>query len=119
MLQISSQIESIHGDLSEPGCDISQADRARVTQDVHYVVHSAASIRFDNPIHTDLTLSYVATQTLAELATQVRSQTQAFELPAMLVVHSSMTVHCCSSTRPPCTCACLVRLGAETSQLCR
>ena len=40
-------------------------------ENAHYVVHSAASIRFDNPIHTDLTLSYVATQALANLATQV------------------------------------------------
>ncbi len=70
-MQIITNLCIIHGDLSEPGCGISSADQTKLISEVHYVVHSAASIRFDNPIHTDLKLSYVATRTIADLATQV------------------------------------------------
>ena len=71
ILQIIRKLQIIHGDLSEPGCGISTADQTQLKSDVQYVVHSAASIRFDNPVHTDLKLSYVATKALADLATRV------------------------------------------------
>ena len=71
ILQIITKLQIIHGDLSEPGCGISTADQAQLKLDVQYVVHSAASIRFDNPVHTDLKLSYEATKALADLATRV------------------------------------------------
>ncbi len=70
-LQIITKLQIIHGDLSKPGCGISTADETQLKSHVQYVVHSAASIRFDNPVHTDLKLSYVATKALADLATRV------------------------------------------------
>ncbi|KAA6426693.1 hypothetical protein WJX79_004063 [Trebouxia sp. C0005] len=67
--QINTKLQIIHGDLSKPGCGISTADETQLKSHVQYVVHSAASIRFDNPVHTDLKLSYMATKALADMAT--------------------------------------------------
>ena len=68
MSQILPKLSIIAGDLSEANCGISAADQQKLISEVQYVVHAAASIRFDNNIQTDLQLSYVATKALADLA---------------------------------------------------
>ena len=65
------QVEVIPGDLAQPQCGISAENQRRLLPEVQYVIHAAASIQFDNPIHTDLTLSYVATKTIADFAAKV------------------------------------------------
>lgn len=70
-LQIMSKVEVIPGDLAKPQCGISEENQTRLLPEVQYVIHAAASIQFDNPIHTDLTLSYVATKTIADFAAKV------------------------------------------------
>ncbi len=90
ILQIITKLQIIHGDLSEPGCGISTADQAQLKSDVQYFVHSAASIRFDNPVHTDLKLSYVATKALADLATRVSG-------PLYIVMRHCL---CCTANEP-------------------
>ncbi|DBA88637.1 TPA: Fatty acyl-CoA reductase 2, variant 3 [Trebouxia sp. C0005] len=69
--QIVHRLEIIPGDLKQPDCGISHADQAKLVSGVQYIVHSAASIRFDNDIHTDIALSYVAMKSLAELARKI------------------------------------------------
>ncbi len=66
-----SKLEVIPGDLAKPQCGISEENQTRLLPEVQYVIHAAASIQFDNPIHTDLTLSYVATKTIADFAAKV------------------------------------------------
>lgn len=66
-----SKLEIIPGDLAQPQCGISEENQKKLLPEVTYVIHAAASIKFDNPIHTDLTLSYVATKFFADLATKV------------------------------------------------
>ena len=66
-----SRVEVIPGDLAQPQCGISAANQKRLLPEVQYVIHAAASIQFDNPIHTDLTLSYVASKTIADFAAKV------------------------------------------------
>ena len=66
-----SKVEVIPGDLAQPQCGISTESQTRLLPEVQYVIHAAASIQFDNPIHTDLTLSYVASKTIAEFAAKV------------------------------------------------
>ena len=73
-----SKVEVIPGDLAKPQCGISEENQTRLLPEVQYVIHAAASIQFDNPIHTDLTLSYVATKTIADFAAKV----------GLLLVHS-------------------------------
>lgn len=70
-LQIMGKLEIIPGDLGEPQCGICEDDQLKLLSEVQYIVHAAASIQFDNHIHTDLTLSYVATKTIADFATKV------------------------------------------------
>ena len=69
--QIMEKVEVVPGDLAQPQCGISPENQERLLPEVHYVIHAAASIQFDNPIHTDLTLSYVATKTIADFAAKV------------------------------------------------
>ena len=71
IMQIIQKIQIIPGDMSQADCGISIADQQKLVAECQYVIHSAASIRFDNPIQTDLQLSYFATKALADLATQV------------------------------------------------
>ena len=71
MLQILGKVEVVPGDLAQPQCGISGENQKRLLPEVQYVIHAAASIQFDNPIHTDLTLSYVATKTIADFAAKV------------------------------------------------
>ena len=87
ILQIITKLQVVYGDLSEPGCGISTADQTQLKLDVQYVVHSAASIRFDNPVHTDLKLSYVATKALADMATRV-------SCPVYVVMRQSFWLCC-------------------------
>lgn len=67
------KVEVIPGDLAQPQCGISIANQKRLLPDVQYVIHAAASIQFDNPIHTDLTLSYIATKAIADFAAKVHT----------------------------------------------
>ena len=66
-----SKLEIIPGDLAQPECGISKEDQNRLLPEVQYIIHAAANIQFDNPIQTDLNLSYVATKTIADLAAKV------------------------------------------------
>ena len=66
-----SKVEVIPGDLAKPQCGISAENQMRLLPEVQYVIHAAASIQFDNPIHTDLTLSYVASKAIADFASKV------------------------------------------------
>uniref|UniRef100_A0A336M984 Fatty acyl-CoA reductase n=1 Tax=Culicoides sonorensis TaxID=179676 RepID=A0A336M984_CULSO len=61
------KLELIEGDMSLPGLGISKSDRKRL-ENVSIVFHSAASIRFDDPLK-DAVLGHVrATRDLLELA---------------------------------------------------
>ena len=71
-VQLLGQLEIIPGDLAQPNCGISTEDQSRLLPELNFVIHAAASIQFDNHIHTDLTLSYVATKAIADLATKVK-----------------------------------------------
>ena len=40
----------VNGDICQPGLGISQSDRETLENNVHVVFHSAATIRFDEPL---------------------------------------------------------------------
>ena len=48
----------VNGDLSQPGLGLSAVDRRRLMREVNFVVHSAASISFVEPVHTLLAQNY-------------------------------------------------------------
>ena len=66
-----SQLEVNSGDLAEPKCGISEEDQNKLLPEVQFVIHAAANIQFDNPIQTDLKLSYIATREIADFAAKV------------------------------------------------
>ncbi len=45
-----NKLVAINGDLSEPNLGISEQDRTLLADNVNIVFHSAATVRFDEPI---------------------------------------------------------------------
>ncbi|CAL5224937.1 g7706 [Coccomyxa viridis] len=60
------------GDLGLPGLGLSEEDRQTLTREVHYIVHSAASISFVDHIHNLISHNYIATKNMAALAADMR-----------------------------------------------
>lgn len=44
------KLVAVEGDLVEPGLGISENDRETLKKNVHVVFHSAATVRFDEPL---------------------------------------------------------------------
>lgn len=44
------KVTAIHGDILEEGLGIKDADKKILQENVHLVFHSAATIRFDEPL---------------------------------------------------------------------
>jgi len=55
---VRQKLVVVNGDLSQPGLGLSAADRRRLMREVDFVVHSAASISFVEPVHTLLAQNY-------------------------------------------------------------
>ncbi|CAL8466501.1 g6037 [Coccomyxa elongata] len=64
----AAKISPIPGDLLLPNCGVTGPNRRRLTREVDYVIHCAASISFDEHIHSLLTNNYEATRNVADLA---------------------------------------------------
>lgn len=58
----------IHGDLEQPGCGLSEADRAQVAAKTTHVIHCAASIEFDLPIAVAAQANITSALNVLELA---------------------------------------------------
>ena len=53
------------GDLGLPGLGLSEEDRQTLTREVHYIVHSAASISFVDHIHNLISHNYIVSSSPA------------------------------------------------------
>lgn len=49
----------VNGDLGLPGLGLSPEDRSALTRDVHFIIHSAASISFVDHIHRLIAHNYI------------------------------------------------------------
>ncbi|EDW88549.1 fatty acyl-CoA reductase wat [Drosophila yakuba] len=65
-------VTPISGDCSEPGLGLSDGDRRIVTTDVQVIIHSAASIRFVEPLHRALNINTRGTRLLIQLAKEMK-----------------------------------------------
>ncbi|EDV58276.1 fatty acyl-CoA reductase wat [Drosophila erecta] len=65
-------VTPIAGDCSEPGLGLSDEDRRTVTADVQVIIHSAASIRFVEPLHRAVNINTRATRLLIQLAKEMK-----------------------------------------------
>jgi fatty acyl-CoA reductase len=66
-----SKLIPIDGDISLPSLGMSSGDRARVTEDVSVVIHSAATVRFDEPLKLALNLNVGGTVRVVELCKEM------------------------------------------------
>ncbi len=64
-LPVQSKVVVIPGDLHKPNLGLSAEDEASIVNEVHFVVHSAASISFFEHIHTLLEQNYEVGRPLA------------------------------------------------------
>ncbi|XP_034665873.1 fatty acyl-CoA reductase wat-like [Drosophila subobscura] len=67
----------IVGDCLEPDLGISDTDRRLLSAEVHIVIHGAATVRFNEPLHVALAINTRATRLMVQLAKQM-PQLEAF-----------------------------------------
>ena len=58
-LQLRRKLVVMGGDLGLPGLGLSAEDRQTLMREVHYIVHSAASISFVDHIHNLISHNYI------------------------------------------------------------
>ncbi|XP_074109524.1 putative fatty acyl-CoA reductase CG5065 [Cotesia typhae] len=64
-----SKIIPVMGDVSQPDLGLSEQDRLMLTQKVNIVFHSAATVRFNEPLKVAMTLNTRGTERVIELCT--------------------------------------------------
>ena len=64
------RIQAIPGDISEPGLGINEEHRSLLKSKVQVIFHSAASVRFDDPMPQAVKMNVVATLEVLKLATE-------------------------------------------------
>lgn len=65
-------VTPIPGDCSELGLGLSDGDRRILTSQVHVVIHSAASVRFVEPLHKALNINTRGTSLMLQLAKEMQ-----------------------------------------------
>ena len=72
-LWLQDKVVVVPGDLHKPGLGLSAEDEERITNEVQFVVHSAASISFFEHIHTLLEQNYEVGAASAQSVVQTHS----------------------------------------------
>lgn len=62
------KIDCVNGDLQEPDLALSDADKALLCEEVQLVIHSAATVRFDEPLRLALQMNLEASVKLLHLS---------------------------------------------------
>ena len=63
-----NKVHLISGDLQSPDLGLSNNDRALLKQNVNFIFHIAATVRFDEHIHSAFVINVLATKKLLEIA---------------------------------------------------
>ncbi|KAH8332130.1 hypothetical protein KR074_009092, partial [Drosophila pseudoananassae] len=66
------RVRPIAGDCSEPDLGISEQDRRILASEVQVVIHSAATVRFLEPLHVALAINTRATRLMLQLAKDMK-----------------------------------------------
>lgn len=67
-----ARIEVFPADITQPGCGLSEPQRAAAVQDVTRVIHAAATVRFDHALEEARRINVGGTANLLELAGQAQ-----------------------------------------------
>ena len=78
-----SKVQLIIGDCLSPGLGLSNDDRNLLKQNINFIFHIAATVRFDQHIHTAFTINVMATQHLLEIASESKNLKVSFIYSAM------------------------------------
>lgn len=68
-----SKVEAIPGDLMEPNMGISEEDEAKLIENVNIVFHSAATVRFDEPLKVAVDMNIIGVKKVVTLARKLKS----------------------------------------------
>lgn len=71
----------VSGDISQPLIGLADAERQRLLDTVDIVFHSAATVRFDQPLKEAANLNTLGSQRLFELCTGMKRLKVGDELP--------------------------------------
>lgn len=67
-----SKVLPICGDITLPGLGISKADMDMLIHDVSIVFHSAATVKFDEPLRTSVNFNTRGTRYVLEMCHQMK-----------------------------------------------
>ncbi|XP_037276118.2 fatty acyl-CoA reductase 1 isoform X1 [Rhipicephalus microplus] len=70
-----SKVVSVTGDILEPGLGLSEEDIAELVENVSIVYHSAASVRFDEPLRKAIDINVLGTRRVLELCHKLKNIT--------------------------------------------
>ncbi|KAH8369008.1 hypothetical protein KR200_007058 [Drosophila serrata] len=66
------RVSPIAGDCLAPDLGLSDQDRKLLASEVQFVIHGAATVRFDEPLHIALTINTRATKLMLQLAKEMK-----------------------------------------------
>lgn len=69
---IESKIHLIKGDLLEEGLGLSPSDHKLLTEELHIIINSAASIDFNAPLYDAIQINVLGTLRMYKLATECK-----------------------------------------------
>ena len=69
-----TKVEGINGDLLKDNMGMSDSDRQRLKGNLDIVINSAASVKFDEPLHDALAINYYGSQRVQQLALDCNSE---------------------------------------------
>lgn len=70
---IFNKLHAISGDVGEDNLGLSAADRATLVEKIHVVIHSAASLDFQEPLKPTVTINLLGTRQVMTLCSQIRN----------------------------------------------
>jgi len=70
--EFRSKIEPITGDLMEPNMGMSPEDEQKLIDNVNIVFHSAATVRFDEPLKVAVEMNIIGTKKVVELCKRIK-----------------------------------------------
>lgn len=62
----------VSGDMSLPQLGISEDDLQRLHREVNIVIHAAATVRFDEPIHVAVNMNTLGTQQIMQMCKEMK-----------------------------------------------
>lgn len=68
-----SKLRIINGDIEEEGLGISEADRAYIVENAEIIIHSAATVQFDEVLLKAITINLRGTKSMLDLAKDVKN----------------------------------------------